>query len=120
MEKLHTGKKAMPLAHTVVRRLKETGLPVRMIRTDNGTEFAEHETIAKELNTNVYFTHPYSSWEKGAIENINGLIRQYIPKKTDFKGISKAWVEYGNRKLNQRPRKKNQFKTPNEMVSKIK
>ena len=89
-----------------------------MIITDNGTEFAAHEVIARELNTAVYFTHPYSSWEKGAVENINGLIRQYIPKKSDFRGVSKAWVDYVNRKLNDRPRKKNGFKTPNEMISK--
>ncbi len=119
MEKLKTGKKALPLANAVVRRLKETGLPVRMIVTDNGMEFAAHELIARELNTNVYFTHPYSSWEKGAVENINGLIRQYIPKKADFKGISRAWVEHVNRILNDMPRKKNGFKTPKEMISKI-
>ena len=46
-----------------------------------------HEIIAGELGTTVYFAHPYSSWEKGAIENMNGLVRQYIPKKADFKGI---------------------------------
>ncbi len=117
MEKLSTGKMALPLAHAAVRSLRETGLPVRMIITDNGTEFTAHEVIARELNTTVYFTHLYSSWEKGAVENINGLIRQYIPKKADFRGISKVWVDYVNRKLNDRPRKKNGFKTPNEMIS---
>lgn len=119
MEKLETGKKASPQAHTAARRLKQTGIPVRMILTENGTEFAVHEVIAKELQTTVYFTHQYSSWENGAVGNINGLIRQYIPKKTDFKEISNAWVKYVNRKLNDRQRKKNGFKTPNEMISKI-
>ncbi len=57
MEKLKTGKKALPLANAVVRRLKETGLPVRMIVTDNGMEFAAHELIARELNTFTSRTH---------------------------------------------------------------
>ena len=94
MEKLNSGKRAVPLAHAVVRLLKGSGLPVRTITTDNGTEFAAHEIIARELGTTVYFAHPYCSWEKGAIENMNGLVRQYIPKRTDFKGIRQEnWRE---------------------------
>ena len=64
MEKLDTRKQAVRLAHTVVRLLKETKIPVRTITTDNGTEFAAHEIIARELNTSVYFAHPYPPWEK--------------------------------------------------------
>lgn len=109
MKKLDTGKKAKPIASSVISLLKSSGLPVRSITTDNGTEFAEHQTIAKELGTNDYFAHPYSSWEKGTIENMNGLIRQCIPKKTDFKGISNGWVEHVMHKLNKSPRKKNGF-----------
>ena len=75
MEKLDSGKWAVPLAHAVLRLLKGSGLPVRTITTDNGTEFAAHEIIARELGTTVYFAHPYCSWEKGALENMNGLIR---------------------------------------------
>ena len=61
MEKLDSGKRAVPLAHTVVRLLKGSGLPVRTITTDNGTEFAAHEIIARELGTTIYFAHPYCS-----------------------------------------------------------
>jgi IS30 family transposase len=57
---------------------------VHSITTDNGSEFAKHEYIAKRLQTTIYFTDPYSSWQKGCIENTNKLIRQYIPKKTNF------------------------------------
>lgn len=116
MERLETGKRARPMAEAVVRLLKGTGLPVRSITTDNGTEFSEHEMIARELKTNVYFAHPYSSWEKGAIENMNGLIRQYIPKKTDFRGLSKAMIKQVITKLNNRPRKKNGFLTPLQVI----
>ena len=76
----------------VVRLLKNCPLPVRTITTDNGTEFAAHEKITSELKAKMCFTLPYSSWEKGAIENTNGLIRLYIPKKTDLKGITRGYV----------------------------
>jgi IS30 family transposase len=89
MEKIDTGKQAIPLAHTVVYLLKELPVPIRTITTDNGSEFVGHEIIAGEVGTVVYFAHPCCSWKKGVIENMNGLIRQYIPKKTEFRGISK-------------------------------
>lgn len=92
------------------------GLPVTTITTDNGSEFAAHRIIARELNTTVYFAHPYSSWEKGAIENMNGLIRQYIPKKTDFWGITKQYIRHVMEKLNNRPRKKNGFEKPKDLI----
>lgn len=118
MKKLKKGKQALPLAKTVVEMLKGENIPVKSITTDNGTEFAAHEIIARELNTKVFFAHPYASWEKGAIENMNGLIRQYIPKKTDFKGISDSMIQRIQAKLNNRPRKKNGFRKPNEIIKK--
>ena len=54
---------------------------VHSITGDNGTEFADHQNISKLLKTQFFFTHPFSSWEKGLIENTNKLIRQYIPEK---------------------------------------
>ena len=117
MEKLDTGKQAVPLAHAVVKLLKGSRLPVRTITTDNGSEFAAHEIISRELGTIVYFAHPYSSWEKGAIENMNGLIRQYIPKKTDFKGISNTMIANIMEKINNRPRKKNGFMKPKDIIN---
>ncbi|MFA6876365.1 MAG: IS30 family transposase [Parabacteroides sp.] len=116
MEKLDAGKQAIPLAHTVVRLLKGTKMTVRTITTDNGTELAAHEIIARELNTSVNFAHPYSPWEKGAIENMNGLVRQYIPEKTDFKGISSGYIKQIIQKLNNRPRKKNDFSKPIDVI----
>jgi len=69
------------------------------------------------LNTTVYFTHPYCSWEKGAIENMNGLVRQYIPKRTDLREISRGYVRKIVGKLNNRPRKKNGFSKPADMIN---
>lgn len=116
MEKLDTGKQAVPLANAVVRLIRGSGLPVRSITTDNGSEFAAHEMIARKLGTKIYFAHPYCSWEKGAIENMNGLVRQYIPKKTDFRGISRQYIRHIIEKLNNRPRKKNGFVKPKDMI----
>lgn len=117
MEKLETGRQAVPFAHVVVRLLKGSGVPVRTITTDNGREFAAHQIIAKELNTTVYFAHPYSSREKGTIENMNGLFRQYVPKKRDFKGITKGYIRHVIEKMNNRPRKKNGFRKPKDVVN---
>ena len=82
MSKLKYGKKVMPLAKTVWKLLLSyKGDKLLTITTDNGSEFAEHEWISKHLGgVPVYFTDSYSSWQKGAVENTNKLIRQYIPK----------------------------------------
>ena len=63
------------------------------ITADNGKEFAKHETIAQALNTNVYFAHPYRSWERGLNENTNGLIRQYFTKGPSFETITNLGYE---------------------------
>lgn len=82
------------------------------ITADNGKEFAGHETIAKELNADVYFAHPYSSWERGLNENTNGLIRQYFPKGSSFQDITDQDIETVIYLLNHRPRKTLNYQTP--------
>ena len=82
------------------------------ITADNGKEFAYHKQIASALDTDVYFCDPYSSWQRGLNEHTNGLIRQYIPKKSEFDNISKAEIVTIQNKLNHRPRKSLGFKTP--------
>ena len=76
------------------------------ITADNGKEFASHQEVAKELEANFYFANPYHSWERGANENMNKLIRQYFPKGMSFETITNQQVEYVQHKLNSRPRKK--------------
>lgn len=85
---------------------------VHTITSDNGKEFAYHEKIAASLECDFYFAHPYSSWERGLNENTNGLLRQYFPKSTDFKGVSANAVKKSVNQLNDRPRKTLAFKTP--------
>jgi len=78
---------------------------VHTITSDNGKEFAEHKMISSELKVDFFFAKPYHSWERGANENINGLIRQYFPKKTSFENISDDDVKRVEEILNNRPRK---------------
>ena len=78
---------------------------VHTITGENGTEFAEHQTMAKNLKINFFFTNPYASWEKGLIENTNKLIRQYIPEKTNFETINQQQIKEIQYKINSRPKK---------------
>ncbi len=88
---------------------------VHTITVDNGNEFAEHQTLAKRLNTQIYFTHPDSSWEKGLIENTNKLIRQYIPKKSNFNKFSSNIIKQIQYRINERPKYKLNFYSPKEI-----
>ena len=86
------------------------------ITADNGKEFAYHEKISRALSADVYFAHPYSSWERGLNENTNGLLRQYFPKNTDFKNVEQVEVRRALQRLNSRPRKDLDFKTPAQLM----
>ena len=100
------------VARLVVQMLKPYENHVLFITTDNGSEFADHKTIARKLHTSVYFAHPYSSWEKGLIENTNKLIRQFIPKGTDFSSLSDDYILHVQSLINRRPRKLLNFFSP--------
>ena len=92
---------------------------IHTITADNGKEFEKHQEIAKELKISFYFCKPYHSWERGANENTNGLIRQYIPKGTDFSEITDEFVSWVENKLNNRPRKRLGYLIPNEKFNSI-
>lgn len=89
------------------------------ITSDNGKEFAEHEAIAGKLRAGFYFAHPYGSWERGLNENINGLIQQYFPIKMDFSSITTKKVKNVMDKLNHRPEKILDSRTPHEVFFNI-
>jgi len=112
MRKLPQGKKAGPLSRTVVNMLLPYKRHVKTITTDNGSEFADFKYIEKHIGTQVFFAHPYSSWEKGRIENMNGLVRQYITKDMKLNDIDDETIKQVQYKLNRRPRKKLDFDTP--------
>lgn len=87
------------------------------ITFDNGKEFANHQNIAKILQTQVYFAHPYAAWERGTNENTNGLIRQYFPKRSDFLSITDDQISFVKERLNARPRKCLDFQAPSMVFS---
>lgn len=112
MERLPQGKHPEPLAKAVVRLLFPYRHTIRSITTDNGSEFCCHRIISRGLTPKgahvrnlVYFADSYASWQKGAIENANKLIRQYIPKGTDFSHLTEAYIRKIQYKINRRPRK---------------
>lgn len=106
------GKNAEVLAQKTVEMLSDWKPYLFTVTSDNGKEFAEHKTISKLLEIKFYFAKPYHSWERGSNENLNGLIRQYIPKKTNFDTISDDYIQFVEDQLNNRPRKRFNFKSP--------
>ena len=86
------------------------------ITFDNGGEAARHTEIRNLYNIQTYFCDSYKSWQKGGVENINGLIRQYLPRKTNLDTITNEQLYAIQEKLNNRPRKNLNFLTPNEFI----
>ncbi len=87
----------------------------KTITADNGTEFHQYEKIEARHTVKFYFANPYHSWERGSNENVNGLIRQYIPKNESMAKLTQQQCDQIALKLNQRPRKRFDYKTPEEM-----
>ena len=86
---------------------------------DNGTEMSQHKLLTKTTKMKVYFTHPYSPWERPTNENTNGLLRDYFPKGTDLSVHSKAHLKKVQRELNERPRKVLDVRTPIEVFNEM-
>jgi len=110
---------------TTVRKAFEkefASVPKQMKLTltyDNGSEMSQHKLFTKHTKINVYFTHPYSPWERPTNENSNGLVRDYFPKGTDFNLINKARLKEVQHQLNERPRKVLNWSTPKEVFEDI-
>ena len=126
MERPPQGKHPELPAKAVIRLLFPYRHTVRPITTDNGSEFCAHKLISKALapkgtkNPNlVFFADSYSSWQKGAIENANRLIRQYIPKGTDFSTLTDAFIRKIQYKINRRPHKKLNFESPKSVFFRL-
>jgi len=108
-------KEAHVVAKALIDMLKPYKKFVHTITSDNGKEFAKHQKIAKALNAQFYFAHPYCAWERGLNENTNGLIRQYFPKKSNLTSVNKEQIIDVQNDLNNRPRKSLDFLTPAEL-----
>ena len=111
--------RADTVRQVITRRMRD--LPSTLCRSvtfDNGKEFAEHGRLARSLDLDVYFALPYCSWQRGTNENTNGLLRQFFPKGTDFTRISHQEVARVENLLNERPRKRLDYRTPAEILAK--
>lgn len=112
--RLLTGRESESLKAATVATLMPIKDQLKTITVDNGKEFAAHLEISDALNVPIYFAHPYHSWERGANENMNGLIRQYLPKGSSFEHLTEESVWYIQERLNNRPRKMLGYLTPKE------
>jgi IS30 family transposase len=108
-------KTAAAVRQAVVRGLEPYKDQVHTITYDNGLEFSEHADMAKDLEAQIYFAHPYASWERGVNENTNGLIRQFFPKDQDLRGVTDEQLTTVMETLNHRPRKTLGYRTPHEV-----
>jgi len=110
-------KSAADVTKATIALLKPFKDVLHTITADNGKEFSYHEEISKALSVDVFFAHPYSSWERGLNENTNGLLRQYFPKDTNFRKVTQIDVRRAVKQLNCRPRKDLEFKTPEQLMN---
>lgn len=116
--KMHD-KRASSMNHAAKAAL--ASIPRHLVHTftfDNGKEFAGFKELESHFDASVYFAHPYSAWERGTNENTNGLLRQFLPKKTDLRLLTQAQLEMIVHRLNNRPRKRLGYRTPCEVFKK--
>lgn len=114
---LCASREASEVGAAILRSMNAHREKVLTTTYDNGKEFALHKLLAEILEADAYFAHPYHSWERGLNENTNGLIRQYFPKGTDFAKVTPAQVKKVERKLNRRPRKCLDYRTPHDIFN---
>jgi IS30 family transposase len=112
---LSINKTAQAVKDTIISLLRSLSSCVHTLTYDNGPEFAQHVAIDKVLKSQAYFARPYCSGDRGLNENTNGLIRQYLPKRSSFDDVSDSAIEWIMERLNNRPRKTLNGRTPNEV-----
>lgn len=106
------------VSHAIIELLTPYRGLVKTITSDNGLEFADHAKVDQALGCRSFFADAYASWQRGSNENLNGLVRQYFPKKTKFDMISDEQINEAMNKINQRPRKRFNFKSPHDLFHK--
>ena len=105
-------KQAGVVTEAITELLEDWKPYLHTITADNGKEFAGHQKVAESLNIDYFFANPYCSWERGSNENLNGLIRQYFKKGSDFTNITEKRIKEVETKLNNRPRKRYNYENP--------
>ena len=111
----HVNRKSDLIATSSIDVLKAH--EVHTITYDNGKEFAKHKEVSKALGADIYFAKPYASWQPGSNENMNGLIRQYLPKSVRLDTVTIEQTQFIEHRLNNRPRKVLGYQTPLEVLS---
>lgn len=106
---------ARSVVTVALKAIAEHGRKFKTLTLDNGTEFHGYQKLEQRFPITCYFATPYHSWERGSNENLNGLIRQYLPKGTSMKTLTQAGCDWIADQMNSRPRKRLGFKTPNEV-----
>ncbi|MFV4849044.1 IS30 family transposase [Citrobacter freundii] len=112
-------KDAVEVSNAIISMLSDYKDACHKITFDNGQEFSEHKAIAKALEADMYFAHPYASYERGMNENTNGLLRQFIPKGTDLSTVSEEDLQRYQSALNSRPRKCLGFRQPSVVFAEL-
>jgi IS30 family transposase len=110
-----SGKTEGEVTAAIIERLKDVAGCVKTLTFDNGLEFSGHEKIAAATGAKVFFARPYHSWERGLNEQTNGLVRQYFAKGSCFQHLTQADMHPVEEKLNNRPRKVLDYRTPQEV-----
>lgn len=114
LRRVHDGR-ADTVARAIIHALHPLRSHVHTLTLDNGSEFAEHELVDIALAAKSYFAEPYSSWQRGCNENLNGLVRQYLPKGCNLAATTDEHLQIIEDKLNDRPRKRLGFRTPRQV-----
>ena len=109
---------AAAVGQAIGELLRPVAAKVYTITSDNGREFADHQRVARELGAAFYFAHPFAAWERGTNENTNGLVRQYFPKGSDFSKLTERAIQRVTTRLNNRPRKRLNYRTPQRVFFK--
>ena len=117
MKKVET-RDSLVVLLAICKLLDEIRPYIKSITGDNGKEFSEHQHITDEY-CDFFFANPYSPWERGSNENLNGLVRQYIPKSTDFNQLTDEYILEIQNKINNRPRKRFSYETPIFMMENL-
>jgi IS30 family transposase len=108
-------KQAAGVSQAIIEQLNPFAHMAHTLTTDSGKEFVQHERIATELKLGYYFAHPHAAWERGANENLNGLLRQFFPKHRKLEEVTDEEIALAQHRLNHRPRKCLGYKTPHQV-----
>lgn len=102
-----------------LKLIRDSGLPFKTITWDNGTEFHGYKAVEEAAGIHCYFAYPHRPWQRGSNENFNGLLRQYVPKRSSMARLRQDHCDLITHKLNQRPRKRHGYKTPIERLEEL-